>query len=68
MSNERDEYVFENVGGAVHRGFFSRQIGLHCLKLLRNRCHPFMKLRAGEILKDSRFLIVLSAQSQSGLT
>jgi hypothetical protein len=33
---------------------------LHLLKLLRDGSHPFVELRAGEVLEDPRLLIILS--------
>ena len=48
--------------GPVHRGFLARQVRLHVLKLLRDCDQPFVELRTHEILKDSRFLVVLAAE------
>ena len=51
---------------AAHRRFFPGEVGLHLLELLGDRCHPFVELRAGEILEDSRFLVVLIRTSGIG--
>src|SRR5205085_12527427 len=66
--DNRFDLLFALGPGPVHRRFFASQVRLHLLKLIPDCSHPLVKLRAGEILKDSRFLIVLSAQSQPGLT
>ena len=65
--NNRFHLLFAFSPSPVHRGFLARQIHLHLLKLLRDCSQPFVELRTHEILKDSRFLVVLAAQRKPGL-
>ena len=57
----------ESVEDLGYFRFFPHQVCLHLLKLLRDCSHAFMELRTREILKDSRFLVVVATQRKPGL-